>query len=112
MSKLSLPHPPPKKIIFFVHYRYLERLLLVHGQWSYHRMTSCLRCFFYKNFAYTFSQFLFAFFCGFTAQVPVWYSIVYVCMYMIALSHSQFFILSLPFSVCNIEKLGVAWKRD
>ena len=49
--------------------RFLERLLLVHGRWSYHRMTSFLQYFFYKNFAFTFSQFLFAFFCGFTAQV-------------------------------------------
>ena len=32
-------------------------------------MTSFLRYFFYKNFAFAFSQFLFAFFCGFTAQV-------------------------------------------
>ena len=50
-------------------YRYLERLLLVHGRWSYHRMTAFLRYFFYKNFAFAFSQFIFAFFCGFTAQV-------------------------------------------
>lgn len=49
--------------------RYLERLLLVHGRWSYHRITQFLRYFFYKNFAFTFSQFLFGFFCGFTAQV-------------------------------------------
>ena len=49
--------------------RYLERLLLVHGRWSYHRMTAFLRYFFYKNFAFAFSQFIFAFFCGFTAQV-------------------------------------------
>ena len=32
-------------------------------------MTTFLQYFFYKNFAFTFSQFLFAFFCGFTAQV-------------------------------------------
>ena len=49
--------------------RYLERLLLVHGRWSYHRMTIFLRYFFYKNFAFAFSQFIFAFFCGFSAQV-------------------------------------------
>ena len=49
--------------------RYLERLLLVHGRWSYHRMTLFLKYFFYKNFAFAFSQFIFAFFCGFTAQV-------------------------------------------
>ena len=51
--------------------RFLERLLLVHGRWSYHRMTLFLGYFFYKNFAFAFTQFLFAFFCGFTAQVSV-----------------------------------------
>ena len=49
--------------------RYLERLLLIHGRWSYHRMAIFLRYFFYKNFAFTFAQFLFALFCGFTGQV-------------------------------------------
>lgn len=56
--------------------RYLERLLLVHGRWSYHRMVTFLRYFFYKNFAFSFSQFLFAWFCGFTAQVSC---TMYVC---------------------------------
>jgi phospholipid-translocating ATPase len=32
-------------------------------------MVTFLRYFFYKNFAFTFSQFFFAWFCGFTAQV-------------------------------------------
>jgi P-type E1-E2 ATPase len=50
-------------------FRYLERLLLVHGRWSYHRMCKFLRYFFYKNFAFTLCHFWFAFFCGFSAQV-------------------------------------------
>ncbi len=50
-------------------FRYLERLLLVHGRWSYLRTTKFLRYFFYKNFAFTFCQFWFAFYCGFSAQV-------------------------------------------
>lgn len=49
-------------------FKYLERLLLVHGRWSYYRMCKFLRYFFYKNFAFTLCHFWFAFFCGFSAQ--------------------------------------------
>merc|ERR1712223_946931 len=49
-------------------FRYLERLLLVHGRWSYYRMCKFLRYFFYKNFAFTLCHFWYAFFCGFSAQ--------------------------------------------
>ncbi|KAI1301717.1 Phospholipid-transporting ATPase ID [Halotydeus destructor] len=49
-------------------FRYLERLLLVHGRWSYYRMSKFLRYFFYKNFAFTLCHFWYAFFCGFSAQ--------------------------------------------
>jgi len=50
-------------------FRFLERLLLVHGRWSYYRMSKFLRYFFYKNFAFTLCHIWFAFFCGFSAQV-------------------------------------------
>ncbi|XP_048484790.1 probable phospholipid-transporting ATPase IM isoform X4 [Plutella xylostella] len=49
-------------------FRFLQRLLLVHGRWSYFRMCKFLRYFFYKNFAFTVCHFWFAFFCGFSAQ--------------------------------------------
>ncbi|KAI4458436.1 putative phospholipid-transporting atpase [Holotrichia oblita] len=49
-------------------FRFLERLLLVHGRWSYYRMCSFLRYFFNKNFAFTLCHFWYAFFCGFSAQ--------------------------------------------
>lgn len=49
-------------------FRYLERLLLVHGRWSYFRMCKFLQYFFYKNFAFTLCHLWFAFFCGFSAQ--------------------------------------------
>lgn len=52
-------------------FRYLERLLLVHGRWSYFRMCKFLRYFFYKNFAFTLCHFWYAFFCGFSAQVSL-----------------------------------------
>ncbi|VDP04896.1 unnamed protein product [Heligmosomoides polygyrus] len=49
-------------------FKYLERLLLVHGRWSYFRMAKFLRYFFYKNFAFTLTNFWYSFFCGYSAQ--------------------------------------------
>uniref|UniRef100_A0A452IUF9 Phospholipid-transporting ATPase n=1 Tax=Gopherus agassizii TaxID=38772 RepID=A0A452IUF9_9SAUR len=53
----------------FAQFRYLQRLLLVHGRWSYIRMCKFLRYFFYKNFAFTLVHFWYGFFSGFSAQV-------------------------------------------
>ncbi|XP_018620657.1 phospholipid-transporting ATPase ID isoform X2 [Scleropages formosus] len=52
----------------FAQFRHLQRLLLVHGRWSYFRMCNFLCYFFYKNFAFTLVHFWFGFFCGFSAQ--------------------------------------------
>ncbi|CAF3568862.1 unnamed protein product [Rotaria sp. Silwood1] len=49
-------------------FRFLERLLLVHGRWSYLRISKFLRYFFYKNFAFTLCHFWLGFFSGFSAQ--------------------------------------------
>uniref|UniRef100_A0A671W2Y3 Phospholipid-transporting ATPase n=1 Tax=Sparus aurata TaxID=8175 RepID=A0A671W2Y3_SPAAU len=53
----------------FAQFRYLQRLLLVHGRWSYFRMCNFLCYFFYKNFAFTLVHFWYGFFCGFSAQI-------------------------------------------
>ena len=53
----------------FAQFRFLERLLLVHGRWSYIRMCKFLRYFFYKNFAFTLVHFWYSFFSGFSSQV-------------------------------------------
>ncbi|XP_054031430.1 phospholipid-transporting ATPase IK [Dryobates pubescens] len=49
-------------------FRFLQRLLLVHGRWGYLRVCKFLRCFFYKTFAGLMAQVWFAFHSGFTAQ--------------------------------------------
>ncbi|NXG44002.1 AT8B3 ATPase, partial [Psilopogon haemacephalus] len=49
-------------------FRFLQRLLLVHGRWSYLRACKFLRLFFYKTFAGLMAQVWFAFHSGFTAQ--------------------------------------------
>uniref|UniRef100_A0AAY5ES70 Phospholipid-transporting ATPase n=1 Tax=Electrophorus electricus TaxID=8005 RepID=A0AAY5ES70_ELEEL len=63
----------------FAQFRYLQRLLLVHGRWSYLRMCKFLRYFFYKNFTFTFVHFWFAFFCGFSAQTV--YDETFIALY-------------------------------
>ncbi|KAJ8287108.1 hypothetical protein GJAV_G00047750 [Gymnothorax javanicus] len=67
----------------FAQFRYLQRLLLVHGRWSYLRMSKFLRYFFYKNFTFTFVHFWFAFFCGFSAQTVYdeWFITLYNLVY-------------------------------
>ena len=52
----------------FAQFRFLERLLLVHGRWSYLRMAKFLRYFFFKNFAFTWCHVWYAFFNGFSAN--------------------------------------------
>ncbi|XP_070541924.1 phospholipid-transporting ATPase ID-like isoform X2 [Ptychodera flava] len=75
----------------FAQFRFLERLLLVHGRWSYVRMCKFLEYFFYKNFAFTFCHFWFAFFCGFSAQAVYdqyfisLYNIIFTSLPVIAL---------------------------
>ncbi|KAI4876349.1 hypothetical protein NFI96_017814 [Prochilodus magdalenae] len=76
----------------FAQFRYLQRLLLVHGRWSYLRMCKFLRYFFYKNFSFTFVHFWYGFFCGFSAQTMYdeWfitmYNLVYTALPVIGLS--------------------------
>ncbi|XP_067850474.1 probable phospholipid-transporting ATPase IM [Heptranchias perlo] len=67
----------------FAQFRYLQRLLLVHGRWSYFRMCRFLSYFFYKNFAFTLVHFWYGFFCGFSAQTVYdeWYITLYNLVY-------------------------------
>ncbi|KAE8636954.1 hypothetical protein XENTR_v10003224 [Xenopus tropicalis] len=67
----------------FAQFRYLQRLLLVHGRWSYIRMCRFLRYFFYKNFTFTLVHFWYGFFCGFSAQTVYdeWFITLYNLVY-------------------------------
>lgn len=38
-------------------FKYLEKLLLVHGRWSYIRIAEMISCFFYKNIVWTIAMF-------------------------------------------------------
>ncbi|XP_056272175.1 probable phospholipid-transporting ATPase IM [Pseudoliparis swirei] len=75
----------------FAQFRYLRRLLLVHGRWSYHRMCHFLCYFFYKNFGFTLVHFWYGFFCGFSAQTVydqwfiTFFNIVYTSLPVLAM---------------------------
>jgi phospholipid-transporting ATPase len=45
-------------------FRFLWDLVLAHGHWNYIRQSEMILYFFYKNFLFTFCQFLYCFFCA------------------------------------------------
>ena len=50
-------------------FKYLVRLVLLHGRWSYIRTSEMILCFFYKNIIYVLPLFWFQFYCGFSSQM-------------------------------------------
>eukprot|EP00741_Cyanophora_paradoxa_P007254 tig00001095_g7017.t1 len=49
-------------------FRFLQRLLLVHGRWAYHRVSKLILYCFYKNVCFALCQFWFAIQSGFSGQ--------------------------------------------
>lgn len=66
-------------------FRFLEKLLLVHGAWCYRRTTFMIKYFFYKNFVFGFSIFLFNAYTRFSGQsiYADWflslYNVIFTC---------------------------------
>jgi len=52
-------------------FKYVERLLLIHGHWCYDRLARMVLHFFYKNAAFVFVCFWFQLYCGFSGQVMI-----------------------------------------
>ncbi|KAF8548890.1 phospholipid-translocating P-type ATPase [Imleria badia] len=50
-------------------FRYLKKLLLVHGAWSYQRLSKLILYSFYKNITLYMTQFWYSFFNNFSAQI-------------------------------------------
>ena len=48
---------------------FLEQLLLVHGRWSYLRITNMVAFFFYKNLLFGLTIFFYNIFCLFSGQI-------------------------------------------
>ncbi|KAJ8654409.1 hypothetical protein O0I10_009979 [Lichtheimia ornata] len=57
-------------------FRFLHKLLLVHGRWSYLRTSEMIMGFFYKNIVWTFVLFWYQIFCQFTGSMMFEYSLV------------------------------------
>lgn len=60
-------------------FRFLERLLLVHGHWCYKRIANMITYFFYKNLAFGMTLFYYNGYAMFSGQIMYnsWYSAVY-----------------------------------
>ncbi|XP_020234713.1 probable phospholipid-transporting ATPase 8 isoform X2 [Cajanus cajan] len=60
-------------------FRFLERLLLVHGHWCYRRISMMICYFFYKNIAFGFTLFWFEAYASFSGQAAYndWYMSFY-----------------------------------
>ncbi|KAJ0683293.1 putative P-type phospholipid transporter [Helianthus annuus] len=65
--------------IAIAQFRFLERLLLVHGHWSYRRISSMISYFFYKNIVFGTTIFLYEAYASFSGQPAYndWYLTLY-----------------------------------
>ena len=52
-------------------FKFIQRLLLVHGHWNYDRLARMILYFFYKNSAFVFVCFWFQLYCGFSGAVMI-----------------------------------------
>ncbi|ETE71895.1 putative phospholipid-transporting ATPase VD, partial [Ophiophagus hannah] len=64
-------------------FRYLEKLLLVHGHWCYSRLANMVLYFFYKNAMFVALLFWYQFYCGFSgsSMIDQWYLIFFNLMF-------------------------------
>lgn len=60
-------------------FRFLQRLVLVHGRWSYRRLAESISNFFYKNMIWTWVIFWFQIFCNF--DIAYIYEYTYIIMF-------------------------------
>ncbi|TVY17095.1 Phospholipid-transporting ATPase DNF1 [Lachnellula arida] len=63
-------------------FRFLQRLVLVHGRWSYRRLAECIANFFYKNIIWTFTIFWYQIFCSF--DMTYLYDYTYILLFNLA----------------------------
>ncbi|XP_063746689.1 phospholipid-transporting ATPase VA [Eleginops maclovinus] len=64
-------------------FRYLQKLLLVHGHWCYSRLANMILYFFYKNAMFVALIFWYQFYCGFSgsSMIDQWYLIFFNLMF-------------------------------
>ena len=94
-------------------FRFLEKLLLVHGSWSYRRITILVLYYFYKNFSLSVIELYYAFSNGFSGQIlfEEWmissFNIIFTLMppFIIGIFEQQADAVSL-LKVPNLYKVG------
>ncbi|PKA56740.1 Putative phospholipid-transporting ATPase 9 [Apostasia shenzhenica] len=104
-------------------FRFLERLLLVHGHWCYRRISSMICYFFYKNIAFGLTIFLYEAYTTFSGQ-PVYndwflslYNVFFTSLPVIALGVfdqdvSSRFCLKFPMLYQEgVQNLLFSWRR-
>lgn len=88
-------------------FRFLQRLLLVHGRWSYRRISLFLRCFLFKTCSFALVHIWFGFFNGFSAQVRcLWMKLNEMSLHELTLIREKTFI---PTSVSVLQSLYEPW---
>ncbi|RKF75454.1 Phospholipid-transporting ATPase DNF1 [Golovinomyces cichoracearum] len=63
-------------------FRFLQRLVLVHGRWSYRRLGETIANFFYKNIVWTLTIFWYQIFCSF--DMTYLYDYTYILLFNLA----------------------------
>ncbi|GFP54516.1 phospholipid-transporting ATPase DNF1 [Trichoderma asperellum] len=74
-------------------FRYLQRLVLVHGRWSYRRLGESIPNFFYKNLVWTFSIFWFSIYTNF--DMTYLFDYTYILMF-------NLFFTSVPVAIMGV----------
>ncbi len=74
-------------------FRFLQRLVLVHGRWSYRRLAETIANFFYKNIVWTFTIFWYQLYCSF--DMTYLYDYSYILLFNLAFT-------SLPIGLMGI----------
>ncbi|CAI5758671.1 unnamed protein product [Candida verbasci] len=73
-------------------FRFLTRLLLVHGRWSYKRLAEMVPCFFYKNVVFTLTCFWYGIFNNFDGSYL--YEYTYLMFYNLAFTSLPVIVLA------------------
>ncbi|KAK7402478.1 phospholipid transporting ATPase [Neonectria punicea] len=82
-------------------FRYLSRLVLVHGRWSYRRLAESISNFFYKNMVWTFAIFWYEIFCDF--DMTYLFDYTYILMF-------NLFFTSVPVAIMGVLDQDVSDK--
>ncbi|KJZ79388.1 Phospholipid-transporting ATPase DNF1 [Hirsutella minnesotensis 3608] len=82
-------------------FRFLQRLVLVHGRWSYRRLAESISNFFYKNMVWTFGIFWFEIFCDF--DITYLFDYTYILMF-------NLFFTSVPVGIMGVLDQDVSDK--